>query len=263
MNQYVLKQVCKIAGSAVVILALMVAAIPVGTAMFPSSTVAEHSYVHAASKKITIKFKGNGGKASKTSKRVTTGKKYGKLPSAKRSNYYFKGWYTSKSGGKKISANSKVLYKKTKTLYAHWGKLYQNNKKLINRFGKSFAQIEAEVGSLEFLDNSNKMFWYQAGSGSGVVYGFGDYAGPDDKCIRIVGSVGSIFPQYKSTLPVKTFAVRTGIKYKIINGDYDVGGSDDGAYDGCLEFKLHGQRINIDPGSDGKVSRDDYMRIFM
>ena len=77
-----------------------------------------------AAKKITVKFNANGSGASvKTSKKtVTVGKKYGKLPTATRKGYTFKGWYTKKSGGTKVTSSTTVTKKKTHTLYAHWTK---------------------------------------------------------------------------------------------------------------------------------------------
>jgi uncharacterized repeat protein (TIGR02543 family) len=81
-------------------------------------------YAHY-SKSIKVRFKANGGKVKKKSKRVTYvttyGKKtYGKLPKPTRKGYYFAGWYTKKKGGKYISAYSDVRTKKDITLYAHW-----------------------------------------------------------------------------------------------------------------------------------------------
>jgi uncharacterized repeat protein (TIGR02543 family) len=72
-----------------------------------------------------VRLYGNGGKAKKKSKYVWSNENYGKLPKAKRSGYQFKGWYTKKKGGKKVTAktfagkydSSVVKYKK---LYAHW-----------------------------------------------------------------------------------------------------------------------------------------------
>jgi uncharacterized repeat protein (TIGR02543 family) len=75
--------------------------------------------------KATLKFKVNGGKAlkkSRVTKTVTYGAKVGSLPAPKRSGYTFKGWYTKKSGGTKITAGSLVKITKTTTLYAHWKK---------------------------------------------------------------------------------------------------------------------------------------------
>ena len=44
----------------------------------------------------------------------------GTLPKAERGGYRFQGWYTKKSGGKKVSERTKVSSLKKKTLYAHW-----------------------------------------------------------------------------------------------------------------------------------------------
>ena len=74
-------------------------------------------------KKYKVTFHVNGGKALKTkTKTVTAGKTYGTLPNTKRTGYTFNGWYTAKSGGKKITKSSKVNISKNTTLYAHWKK---------------------------------------------------------------------------------------------------------------------------------------------
>ena len=80
------------------------------------------------SKEKTVNYKitwnGNGGKIG-TKNTVTTsvkkGSKIGKLATApKRSGYTFNGWYTKKTGGKKISKNSKPT--KSLTYFAQWTK---------------------------------------------------------------------------------------------------------------------------------------------
>jgi titin len=77
----------------------------------------------AVTHKITFKpGKGKLVSGSAKSKTVTESKKYGKLPNAKRTGYKFKGWYTKKSGGKKIIAATIVTVKKNQKLYAHWKK---------------------------------------------------------------------------------------------------------------------------------------------
>ena len=48
------------------------------------------------------------------------GDTYGTLPTVKRSGYDFKGWYTSASGGTKITPTTKVPASKTVTLYGVW-----------------------------------------------------------------------------------------------------------------------------------------------
>jgi uncharacterized repeat protein (TIGR02543 family) len=78
-----------------------------------------------AVKKITVKLHPNKGKLAKKSqtKIVQKGKKYGKLAKPKRTGYKFKGWYTKKSGGSKVTSKSIVKStSNTKHLYAHWAK---------------------------------------------------------------------------------------------------------------------------------------------
>jgi uncharacterized repeat protein (TIGR02543 family) len=84
-------------------------------------------YAHYAKIVVKIKIKitfnvnkGTFAPGAAKSKTVTEGKNYGKLPKANRTGYTFKGWYTKKSGGIKITAKTKVTVKKTQTLYAQW-----------------------------------------------------------------------------------------------------------------------------------------------
>lgn len=79
----------------------------------------------------TVTLNANGGFLSKrqnikTQKlNVTYNKKYGTLPTPVKKGYTFRGWYTKKSGGSKITAASKVRIAKgkTQTLYARWSKI--------------------------------------------------------------------------------------------------------------------------------------------
>ncbi|MDR1853258.1 MAG: lectin like domain-containing protein [Propionibacteriaceae bacterium] len=81
--------------------------------------------ITAGGKKTTFKvkvtnkltFNVNGGNKLKKSSFPT---RYGKkitMPKPKRTNYKFLGWYTAKSGGKKVTSTKKVT---VGTLYAHW-----------------------------------------------------------------------------------------------------------------------------------------------
>jgi uncharacterized repeat protein (TIGR02543 family) len=93
----------------------------------------------ASKKTVKIKFSANGGKVSikkngkaaqvkSLTKKLTSGKKFGSLPKVSRGGYYkFKGWYTSKTGGKKVTAKTTV-YQKSKTLYARWQAKYGKTK---------------------------------------------------------------------------------------------------------------------------------------
>lgn len=80
----------------------------------------------------TITFNPNGGKVSEKNRSISVGSTYGTLPSASRSGYNFTGWYTAKSGGKKVSATTKVSKKGKLTLYAHWSTKTSIKKATIN-----------------------------------------------------------------------------------------------------------------------------------
>lgn len=74
-----------------------------------------------------IKFKNNKKKGKLAKSKKTTWKnpteKYGKLPKPKaKKGYKFKGWYTKKSGGKKVKKSTKVPTQNTVTLYARYVK---------------------------------------------------------------------------------------------------------------------------------------------
>lgn len=69
-------------------------------------------------KKVKVKFGANGGTVKTKSKTATTKKKLGKLPTPTRKNWTFEGWWTKKTGGKRVTASTVV--KKAMTVYAHW-----------------------------------------------------------------------------------------------------------------------------------------------
>ncbi|MDR0817298.1 MAG: InlB B-repeat-containing protein [Clostridiales Family XIII bacterium] len=82
-------------------------------------------HAHWTAKKYALKLNVNGGKklkASKAKKTVTYAGKYGSLTKPTKKGYKFKGWYTKKSGGSKITSGSTVTILKSTTLYAHWKK---------------------------------------------------------------------------------------------------------------------------------------------
>lgn len=60
-----------------------------------------------------------------TGNTVTYGSKYETLPASSRAGYEFDGWYTSASGGTKITAETKVTSNSNQTLYAHWTPLWK------------------------------------------------------------------------------------------------------------------------------------------
>lgn len=125
-----------------------------------------------ANSSVTIKFNANKGKVSKKSKKVKIFSKYGKLPKPKRKGYKFRGWYTKKSGGIKVTAKTYTKYYKNHTLYAHWfgpkgsgNKISKAEYKRIKR-GMSYSDVCFLIGGkgnrtyaytdTEYIDNSHE-----------------------------------------------------------------------------------------------------------
>ncbi len=72
-------------------------------------------------KKFTLTFDGNGGGTpSPTSKTITYDNLYGELATISRAGYTFNGWWTSASGGSRITESTKVTVTANQTVYAHW-----------------------------------------------------------------------------------------------------------------------------------------------
>ena len=65
-------------------------------------------------------FNPNGGTVAKEYKDVKPGAKVGTLPKPTREEYVFRGWWTQKSGGVKVTSTTKAGKAGTKTLYARW-----------------------------------------------------------------------------------------------------------------------------------------------
>ncbi len=87
-----------------------------------------------------IQFDANGGSVELNSKKVFYGESYGDLPVPSRDYYSFDGWYTDKSGGTKITTETKVTTLTGQVLYAHW---------TLNSFIVSFNANGGSVSSTE------------------------------------------------------------------------------------------------------------------
>ena len=76
-------------------------------------------YAHWKERNYTVTFNTNGGNAVPNGVRtIMAGKSLGTLPTAKKDKATFAGWYTSPTGGSRVSASFKV--NKDCTFYAHW-----------------------------------------------------------------------------------------------------------------------------------------------
>ena len=77
-------------------------------------------YARWTAKTFTVTLNPNGGSVSPTTKTVTYGKAYGTMPTPTRTGYAFDGWYTAKTGGKKVTASTVCYASGNYTLYARW-----------------------------------------------------------------------------------------------------------------------------------------------
>ena len=75
-------------------------------------------YAHWIAIPYTVTFNANGGSVTPSTRTVTSGSAIGTLPVPTRSGYTFDGWYTSSSGGAKISLSTVIT--SNVTYYAHW-----------------------------------------------------------------------------------------------------------------------------------------------
>ena len=69
---------------------------------------------------VTFDANADGVTVTPDSKTVTYEYQYGTLPTLTRPGYTFDGWYTSQTGGEKVTASTKVQITADQTLYAHW-----------------------------------------------------------------------------------------------------------------------------------------------
>ena len=137
---------------------------PVNAAI--ESVQSENKDIILESKQKTINYKitwnANGGKigSKKTlDTSVKMGSKIEKLPvTPKRSGYAFQGWYTKKTGGKKINKDTRPV--KSVTYYAQWKKaktLNSDEKKLVGTWELAFNSA-GQSGSWKF--NEDGTFTY-------------------------------------------------------------------------------------------------------
>ncbi len=88
----------------------------------------EHTlYAYWSNKAITITLDPQSGTLSERSIKAEYDKEYGTLPTPKRKGYTFEGWYTSASGGNRVTESTVCKDEKDATLYARWAEIYVTN----------------------------------------------------------------------------------------------------------------------------------------
>ena len=77
-------------------------------------------YAHWAANSYTMTFNTNGGSCDTATRVCHVDTAIGTLPAATREYYTFKGWYTARTGGKKVTSAYQQATDANITLYAHW-----------------------------------------------------------------------------------------------------------------------------------------------
>ena len=120
----------------------------------------------------TVVFNGNGGSVNTSSKTVTVGGTYGSLPTPTRDGYTFDGWYTSESGGSKVTASTKVSKSTSHTLYAHWTKVEVNVNVAIANYAPDITVAYKTTitfrSSVSNMPNGASVHWYVDGADKGT-----------------------------------------------------------------------------------------------
>ncbi|MBR7132055.1 MAG: InlB B-repeat-containing protein [Clostridia bacterium] len=165
-----------------------------------------------------IAFDANGGTIAETTKTVYYGQYYGDMPVPTKEGYSFVGWFTEKSGGEQVTAETIVTALVNQTLYARWSAMaYTVNWNdgtgytiTVNRTASPYAN--ATTGILE----------------SGAVIYFGDVLGitytaktgytinsKGDTSITVSGNVTSSNIHASSSVNQYNVSWNTGIGYTI------------------------------------------------
>jgi uncharacterized repeat protein (TIGR02543 family) len=138
----------------------------------PSSSVTY--YAQWTAKTVTITWNANGGGVSPTSAVKQVGTTLGTLPTPTRTGYTFNGWYTSSSGGTKISASTAAPSSNT-IYYAQWMVKYVTVTWNANGGSVSPTSVSKQEGTtltaLPTPTHTNYTFngWYTASSGGAKI----------------------------------------------------------------------------------------------
>ena len=132
-------------------------------------------YAYWTANKYAVTFDANGGNVASTSGSVTYAEAYGELPTPTRTGYTFNGWYTTVSGGSKVTLTSAVTTAGDQALYAHWTTntytvTFDANGGTVSPTSKSVG-YDAEYGEMPTATRLGYKFdgWYTTASGGSSV----------------------------------------------------------------------------------------------
>ena len=188
-----------------------------------------------------VDFNKNGGTNLQFSTKTVT-KNLSTMPTVKRAGYAFKGWYTAKSGGTKVTTKTNLT--RSLTLYAQWGKQISSTKTKVTlsttkcyyngslqkptvksvKYGNTTLKAGTDY-TVSYVNNRN------IGTAKVVVKGKGKYVGTIKRTFTISEKVGKIHTvgnyKYKITATGKAaFAglAKTSITKVTVYGSVKIGG---------------------------------------
>ncbi|ACL76968.1 InlB B-repeat-containing protein [Ruminiclostridium cellulolyticum] len=138
----------------------------------------------------TVSFDANGGTVGTASKSVLAGSTYGDLPAPAYDGHYFLGWFTSTSGGMKVTSATNVELSADQTLYARWAttgytgnvqlvlyvagiKVATENMNDIHGDGSASVQFDPSTGTL-YLNNATIAGTYSSSYVNAAIYSEGN-----------------------------------------------------------------------------------------
>ena len=176
----------------------------------------EEKYKKVSKNKII--FNANGGKiGSKNTvvKNINKGAKISKFPaSPKRTGYNFKGWYSKKSGGTKISVSTKPA--KRVTYYAQWTKKSNTNANIDSKLVGNWQDYGNHIFA---FDKAGKFKYFYLSSGVPISWTEGKYKTTNGKIFftEILYEPGQMYEKrYKDTVFEYKFAKDKDGEYLLI-----------------------------------------------
>lgn len=122
-------------------------------------------YARWKPKSCTVTFDPNGGTVTTKSRTVTYDENYILPGDPTRTGYTFDGWYTAKTGGAKVTTETKVTATANHTLYAHWSPIPAEPIRIINDLKDQTIDYGKDVVAISYYypdnDHTVTRAWYE------------------------------------------------------------------------------------------------------
>ena len=179
-------------------------------------------YAKWTANEYTLTYDGNGGTPSKTSQPASYGSKWGELATALKSGYEFDGWYSSASGGTRVTADT--VCKGDMTVYAHWkinsytAKIHLDGGTYIDKNGNTSASDT----TVSFTGNKSYIAVSSGVSANGINVSGDTYINDGYYISRPVKTGYQFDGWYLGNTKLKYYAFKSGNLYGIENPKKDI-----------------------------------------